>query len=281
MKTFTLNLDLNYEKLNLGGGHRASMDCFLPDNFDFSAGRKRPAIVIFPGGAYAGCSKREDQPIALRYLAEDFAAFVVQYSTAEDAAFPRCLFEALTAIKTVRENAEEWNIDPEKIAIIGFSAGGHLAASASAYWNSELARNALGDSELMKPNAAILSYPVISSGPWAHQGSIDNLLGPDASEEAKEQVSIEKQVTADFPPSFIWHTATDGLVPAMNSILLAQSLAKANVPYELHIYPLGPHGLSLADERTAKVNHPQYIVPRVIGWVEESLCFLKEAVFNK
>ena len=163
----------------------------------------------------------------------------------------------------------------------GFFAGGHLAASASAFWNAPFAKEALGDNEMLKPNAAILSYPVITSGPWAHQGSIDNLIGTDAGDELKELVSIEKQVSGDYPPTFLWHTATDAAVPAMNSLLMAQALAKANVPYELPIFPHGPHGLSLADERTAKPNHPQYVVPYVTRWVNDSITFLKEIAFKK
>ena len=278
MKVFTLNLDLDYEGLRLGGGHRATLDCYLPD-FYLPEARKRPAIVICPGGGYGHLSEREDEPIALEYMAADMAAFVLNYSIKPDAAFPRCLLEALCAIKTVRENAAYWDINPDQISIIGFSAGGHLAATAAAYWNSDIAKNTFGDTALCKVNAAILAYPVISSGPWAHSGSIVNLIGD--NEALMEAVSIEKQVTADYPPTFIWHTATDGLVPAMNSILMAQSLTEANIPYELHIYPEGPHGLSLADERTAKPDHHQYIVPRVVEWVDKSVSFLKEIAFKK
>lgn len=280
MKYLDIKLDLDYKKLQLGDGHQATMECYLPDDF-LSDKRKRPAIVVCPGGGYGHLSPREAEPIALQYLAADIAAFVLRYSIYPEAGFPRCVLEALSAIKTVRENADNWNIDVNKIAIIGFSAGGHLAASAGAFWNAPFAKECLGDTALLKPNAAILSYPVITSGPWAHQGSIDNLIGADASNELKELVSIEKQVSSDYPPTFLWHTATDGLVPAMNSLLMAQALAEKEIPYELHIYPQGPHGLSLADERTAKADHPQFIIPYVTHWVDDSIQFLKEIAFNK
>lgn len=280
MKHFEIKLDLDYEGLQLGDGHRATMECYLPANYDFSKDRKRPAVIIFPGGGYGHLSDREAEPIALQYAAADMAAFVLRYSVKPDAGFPRCVLEALTAIKTVRENAEEWNINPDKIAICGFSAGGHLAASAGAFWHAPFARESLGDNELLKPNAAILCYPVISSGPWAHSGSIVNLLGEDAAEELEEIVSIEKQITSAYPPTFLWHTATDQIVPVQNTLLMGKSLADAEVPFELHIYPMGPHGLALSDERTAKPNHPQYIVERPAQWVQDSLLFLKEIAFK-
>ncbi len=286
MEFFDLKLDLDYEGLNLGGGHRSWMTCYIPANFkEFSEGRTRPAVIICPGGGYGGRSNREAEPIALQYLAADMAAFVLHYSVKEDAGFPRSMFEALTAVKTVRKNAKEWNIDPNQIAILGFSAGGHLAASAAAFWHSDLAKKALGDNELYKINAAVLCYPVISSGPKAHRGSFDNLVGTDATAEQLELVSIEKQVTAQYPATFLWHTGTDGAVPVENSIYMAEALAREKILFELHIYPTGGHGLSLSDERTAKYEDGEYkmsmLEKRPRQWVADSILFLKETVFVK
>lgn len=281
MKYFELKLDLDYEKLQLGDSHRATLECYLPSNYEFSKDRKRPAMVICPGGGYAHLSDREAEPIALQYVAADMAAFILRYSVYPDSGFPRCVLEALCAIKTVRENASDWDIDPDKIGIVGFSAGGHLAASASAFWCAPFAGECLGDVSLLKPNAAILCYPVISSGSWAHSGSITNLIGEDVSDELMELVSIEKQVTSNYPPTFLWHTATDQVVPVQNTLLMGDALSAANIPFELHIYPMGPHGLALCDERTAKPNHPQYIVPLLGRWVSDSIRFLKEIAFNQ
>ena len=287
MKYFTLELDLDYKKLNLGDGHRAFIECYLPSNFQsFSAGIKHPAMIVCPGGGYEGLSKREDEPVALQYLAANYATFILNYSVAADAGFPRCLFEALTAIKTVREHAEEWEIDADKIAMVGFSAGGHLTATVGAYWNSTIAEEALGDTAQFKPNALVLSYPVITSGEWAHRGSFDCLVGEDASKDLLENVSIEKQVTASYPPTFLWHTATDGAVPVQNSILMANALADQEIPFELHIYPSGPHGLSLSDERTAKrengvIKHPEFCEIRPRRWLSDSLEFLSTIAFKK
>ena len=284
MEYFVLNLDLDYEGLQLGGGHRATMECFLPANFpEFSADRKRPAMIVCPGGGYRMRSSREAEPIALQYLAADMAAFVVHYSVDEDAAFPRCVLEALTAIKTVRENAEKWNINPDQIAISGFSAGGHLAASACAFWNADFAKKVFWDCALCKPNAGVLCYPVITSGPWAHLGSFNNLVGKEAPQELLDRVSIEKQVTESFPPSFIWHTGTDKTVPVNNSLFLAQSLAEQKVLFELHVYPTGDHGLALSDERTTRFVDGAYkknmLEKRPRAWVADSILFLKETVF--
>lgn len=284
MEYFVMDLPLDYEKFNLGGGHRATMECFLPANFpEFSADRKRPAMIVCPGGAYSMRSSREAEPIALQYVAADMAAFVVHYSVGEDAAHPRCALEALTAIKTVREHAEEWNINPDQIAISGFSAGGHLAASAAAFWNADFAKEVFGDCELCKPNAAVLSYPVITSGPWAHRGSFNNLVGKEATQEELDAVSIEKQITESFPPSFIWHTGTDAGVPVNNSLFLAQALAENKVLFELHVYPTGCHGLALSDERTARFKDGAYaanmLEKRPRAWIADSILFLKESVF--
>lgn len=280
MNYFKLDLDLDYEKFNLGGGHRATLDCYIPSNYEaIDIDRKRPAMIVFPGGGYSSCSSREAEPVALQYVAADMAAFVLDYSVKGDAGFPRCVLEALTAIKTVRENAEEWNIDPDKIAICGFSAGGHLAASAGAFWNADFAVKVFGDAELCKPNATVLCYPVITAGEWAHRGSFNRLVGEDATQEVLERVSIEKQVTEAFPPSFLWHTATDGSVPVMNSIMMAEEFAKKSITFELHIYPTGPHGLSLSDERTAHQRKEAHLEKRPRAWVADSILFLKETVF--
>lgn len=287
MECFKIDLDLDYEGLNLGGGHRAFMRCYLPSNFnEFSTGRKRPAVIVCPGGAYKMVSEREGEPIALQYTAADMAAFVVNYSVAEDAGFPRCLFEALTAVKTVRQNSADWNIDPDQIVILGFSAGGHLAASAGAFWHTAFVREALGENDLLKPNGVILGYPVITSGPYAHRGSFHNLIGADAPESLLAQVSLEKQVTDAYPPTFLWHTGTDDGVPVQNSLLMASALAEHHILFELHIYPTGVHGLALSDKRTAALdkegNYKSIMCePRPRQWVADSISFLRNSLFTK
>ncbi len=260
--------------------------CYLPSNFnDIEPERKRPAVIVCPGGAYSICSNRESEAIALQYVAQDMAAFVLIYSVRKNAAFPRCTMEALTAIKTVRENSEKWNIDPDCIAILGFSAGGHLAGTAGFYWNSPMAEQTFGEKKSCKPNAAVLCYPVISNDDHPHLGSFRHLLGNDATTTEMEAISIEKQVSDEYPPTFLWHTATDTTVPPQNSLVMAKALADHGVPFELHIYPTGRHGLGLSDERTAAckdgVPDNTLLVERPRQWVHDSVRFLKEVAFQK
>ncbi|MBQ7935410.1 MAG: alpha/beta hydrolase [Clostridia bacterium] len=274
-------IDLKSDK-----GMQPELYCYIPANYpDLDANRKRPAVIVCPGGAYRICSNREAECVALQYVAQDMAAFVLYYSVKnESAAFPRCTMEALTAIKTVRENSENWNIDPNKIAILGFSAGGHLAASTGIFWNADFSKDAFGNCELCKPNAAILCYPVISDDEHPHLGSFRHLLGNDASKKEMDRLSIEKHVTADYPPTFLWHTATDTTVPVQNSIVMAKMLADHGVPFELHIYPTGRHGLSLADERSAPhpegIVSPTHVEERPRQWVADSISFLKDIAFK-
>ncbi len=267
-------------------GMSPELHCYIPSNYEeIEINRKRPAIIVCPGGAYRGCSERESEAIALQYLAADMAAFILYYSAGlGKATFPRCTLEALSAIKTVRENSEEWNVDPQKIAILGFSAGGHLAASTGAFWNSELSKEHFEDYQLCKPNATVLCYPVITGGEFAHLGSMHSLFGYEVTQEQRDSVSIEKLVTESYPPTFLWHTATDKGVPVQNSLLMATALAIHHIPFEIHVYPTGVHGLGLADERTAKhengIPARHLLEARPRRWVKDSISFLKDVAFQ-
>ena len=214
--------------------------------------RKRPAIVVCPGGGYAGVSDREALPIAFSFLGQDFSAFVLTYSVAPHK-YPTQLLEVSAAIAYIRENAEAYHIDADKIIVIGFSAGGHLAASIGTLWNADVVTDTLKIKKgANKPNGLILSYPVITSGDAAHKGPFVNLIGEEAeNKELYDYLSLEKRVTADTMPTFLWHTANDGAVPVENSLLFASALQKHKVPFELHIFPDGVHGLSLCNEITA------------------------------
>ncbi|MBS7298003.1 MAG: alpha/beta hydrolase [Eubacteriales bacterium] len=246
----------------------------IDDNSCFEGGRKRPAIVVCPGGGYAFCSNREAEPIALQYMAAGYSAFVLDYTVAPTAGYPEPQKDAFNAIKLIREHADEWGIYKEKIAVIGFSAGGHVAASVATLWDEEPFKCYNG---INKPNAAILSYPVISSDPAiAHMGSFDNLCGDDA--ELKKKLSLETRVTDKTPPCFIWHTFEDTCVPVENSLRFAEALKKAGGSCEMHIYPHGPHGLSLANSDTAMAE--EHIYEDVQEWVRLSVRWLNE-LFDK
>ena len=211
---------------------------------------KRPVIVVCPGVGYEFTSDREAEPIAIKFSAMGYHAVVLRYFVAPDR-YPTQLLQLGSLVKYLKQNAEEYHVDPEKIFIAGFSAGGHLAASYGVFWDKEEPWNQIGaTNEELKPAGLILNYPVITSGEYAHHGSFQNLLG-ERYEELKEFMSLEKQVSKNTPPTFMWHTFTDTTVPVENSMLFFSALRKCGVPTEMHIYPCGGHGLSLANRETS------------------------------
>lgn len=213
---------------------------------------RRPAVLILPGGGYEYCSQREGEPAAVQFLAAGYQAFVLEYSTAEHAANWQPMIDAARAIVWMRSHAGALGLLPDKIAVCGFSAGGHLAAGTAILWDAGPVQAALGaDAGQNRPDAVVLSYPVVTSGPYGHQGSFDCIAGGDAA--LRRQFSLEKQVRPGLPPFFIWHTVTDGTVPVENSMLLAAALRKNQVPFELHLMADGRHGMSLC---TAEVHDP-------------------------
>ena len=221
---------------------------FIPKNYDeYCKDRRRPAVVILPGGGYIHTSEREATPVAVEFLSCGAAAFVLHYSIAPDR-YPISLCQVYAAIRQIRENADEWNVDHNRITVVGFSAGGHLAASSGVLWSSEVARKHGFDSESHKPNGMILCYPVITSGERAEKGSFGNLLGENPDPDVLEYLSLEKRVSSDTPKAFIWHTYDDVCVHVANSMLFANALIENNVPVELHVYPHGDHGLCLANK---------------------------------
>lgn len=212
----------------------------------------RPLVLICPGGAYAYTSEREGDPLAMEFLAMGYHAAVLKYSCAP-AVYPTALTELAYSILLIREKAGEWHVAPDRILVLGCSAGGHLAASMGVFWKESFLGEALGlkaeQQKLLRPDGMILCYPVITSGEFAHRGSILNLLG-DREQELKAKMSLENQVDSDTPPVFIWHTYTDEAVPAENSLLFVNALRRAGVPAEFHLYPRGGHGLALASRLT-------------------------------
>lgn len=208
----------------------------------------RPAVVVCPGGGYVFRSDRETDPVALRFCAAGYQTFVLRYSTAEEAGTPlgiKPLTDLSCAVAAVRSSAREWGVDPEKIAVCGFSAGGHLAASLGVHWDSpRLRAAALFKRGENRPNALVLCYPVISAGEYAHRGSIKNLAGENAEDAAF--FSLENHIDGDrTPPAFLWHTVEDDAVSVENALLFASGLRRAGVPFEMHLYESGGHGMSV------------------------------------
>lgn len=245
-----------HEEINLhlpGSAPYAHIKTYLIAHSEEIGITQRPLVVICPGGGYCFTSEREGEMFALKWNAYGYHAIVLWYSVAP-AVYPAALLELAETVKLARENAANWHIDKDHIFLQGSSAGGHLAASYGMFWKKPFLAETVGtDTEMLRPNGMILNYPVITSGAYAHVESFQNLLGEEY-EARKEELSLENQVNADTPPTFLWHTNEDTLVPAENSLLLALALRKANIPVELHLYGKGGHGLSLANELTRNAN---------------------------
>lgn len=255
-------------------GAEASLTGYLRNHTpDFGLQTPQPAVIICPGGGYEHVSSREGEPVALRLLAAAIPAFVLTYSVAP-AKYPTALSQLAGAVAFVRSHSKEWQIDPDKIIVAGFSAGGHLAASlGTKWWREDL--QALGfDPQQIRPNGLLLSYPVITAGEHAHRGSFTALLGAAADEETLLIHSLERQVTKETPPTFIWHTVADQAVPVENTLLFMTALQKQAIPFEAHLFPEGQHGLSLADETTG--NQQFASEPHVAGWFELAVSWIKD-----
>ncbi|MBO7408054.1 MAG: alpha/beta hydrolase [Clostridia bacterium] len=217
----------------------------------------RPMVVVLPGGGYVGTSDREAEPVALAYAAAGFNTAVVRYSVGQDAVWPNPQADVSAALKYIRDNAARFLTDPRKIALCGFSAGGHLAASLGVHWDDNDIRRAAGISgEENRPDALVLCYPVINdAGLFADPRMMGLLLRGCENEEARaklfEYVCCDRYVDrSKTPPTFIFSTWEDNLVPIANSLDFAAALNKAGVPAEVHIFQTGAHGMSLGDFRT-------------------------------
>lgn len=221
----------------------ARMQVYILDTPGASNGlkiKKRPLVLLCPGGGYCKTSYREGEPLAIYFMSKGYHACVLRYSVAP-ARFPVQILEIEQAMNIILNHAEEWNVDMSSVFMHGASAGGHLAASYAALLDSKWLNSPV------RPAGLLLSYPVITSDePYGHQDSFHHLLGEHYGE--KEFLSIEKIVTDTMPPTFIWHTEEDQTVPFENSLLMTDTLKKKGVPVELHVFPKGEHGLSLANE---------------------------------
>lgn len=209
----------------------------------------RPAALILPGGGYQYCSDREGEPVALAYLAAGYNAFVLRYTTGPDCPLDKALADAQAALAYLRAGAGELHIDPDKIAAVGFSAGGHLAA-------------ALGTRSRLRPNALVLGYAVTLGATWAPFGR-------------KDEPDLGGLVDAETPPAYIFATQGDTLVPVANSLAFAQALAAQDIPFSLHIFPTGEHGLSLAQPTTCG-GEAGRVNAEAAAWLPGSLQFLQK-----
>lgn len=249
-------------------GYTPTLTTYILDNTGLAVS-KRPAVLVCPGGGYSGCAPIEAEPVAMRFLAAGFNAFVLRYSV-YPSRYPKALEEVSKSVEMIREHADEWGIEKDKIAVCGFSAGSHLACSLGVFWNQEPIKT---ENEANKPNAMILSYPVITSGEKAHRGSFNNLCGDD--KELVEKMSLEKQVNKDTPKTFLWHTFSDAGVPVENSLLFANALREHDIPFEMHIYPEGRHGLSIVNKEVG-LGDDEKVSRNAKGWIDLACSWLKE-----
>lgn len=231
----------------------------------FTSQTRKPAVIVCPGGAYQTCPRHSEEgdPVAMAFAIDGYQAFVLEYSVETRAPKGKTQFPAQTldygkAIMTIREHADEWNIDVEKISIIGFSAGGHMCGTIATHWNDGLLAETFGvPSQYFKPLCAILIYPIADyvlqeefckSFPTPMltpemNATVFGVREPD--DKALEDASPARHVTKDCPPVFLAAAQDDGLVSAENSLQMAQALQKAGIPYELHMFQYGDHGFSL------------------------------------
>jgi len=219
---------------------RPHMITAIPARTD--AAGPRPAILVLPGGAYARQADHEAEPVAEWLASLGIHAFVLRYRVAPDR-HPAPLEDAKEAMLFIRSGPHGLDVDHKRVGVLGFSAGGHLAATLS---TATITGNRDLDVDAAVPDLSILCYPVVSMAQDMHQGSVDNLLGDLPPSDLLVALSAELNVTARTPPAFLWHTADDDAVPVANSLNYAKALIAAGVPAELHVFPAGRHGLGLA-----------------------------------
>lgn len=279
------------------------------DSPELMNGRGRGAVLVCPGGGYFYCSDREGEPVALAFAAQGYHAFVLRYSVyshnrgrntmeniipdlsapwtaGEGNAHPGPMRDIGKAMLFIKEHAEEWHIDPDKIAICGFSAGGHNCAMYSVYYNKPVITEYLGiEPAGIKPAASIIAYPLSDffevmkypDHPTAEMwgGFIRSFIGENQTDdEFLRKLSPCMLVDEDTPPMFLWTTAADQLVDPMHTLKLAYALEEKNIPYELHIFEEGRHGLSLATQESA--SGKDQIQPDVAVWIQLADTWLKK-----
>ncbi|MBO4979167.1 MAG: alpha/beta hydrolase [Clostridia bacterium] len=238
---------------------------------------KSDAMLVIPGGGYNHiCADREGESVAMAFAARGIHCFVLTYSLGEKAKFPRPLLEASLAMAYIHGHAEEYGIDPARIFVCGFSAGGHLAASLGTRWHTDEVNGAIdipfGSN---RPCGMLLCYPVLSYMPDIKQGTFEKVFG--TSEPTREQIefcSPDRNLSREhLPPAFLWQTANDPAVNIKNTLRMATALSEVGAPFEVHIFPNGPHGMALATDVTAP--KPMYANPRIAQWVDLAFSWMK------
>ena len=272
MKSFEVDLKKEY------GTEGGKLTAILNENIydDPVANEKwtRPAVIVVPGGAYWMVSNREGEPVATAFLSRGFQTFILTYLTASNGeyAYPEQLTELAAAADYVKKHAKELHVNADEVFAVGFSAGGHLTADLAVEWQN--IEEITGKKLDCKPTAVGLSYPVISEK-TAYKGSHENLLQgytQEAKAELLKRLNLDEAISDQTPPAFIWTTAEDNVVPSENSLMYALQLAKRKIPYELHVYPQGYHGLSTCDGEMSS-EHKRF--KRNAHWLDDCASFFR------
>ena len=238
--------------------------------------RRFPAVLILPGGAYQWVSPREAEPVAMRFVSRGFSCFILNYSCAP-AHFPVALREAAMAMRYIRSQADNLHIDPGHVAALGFSAGGHLCGTLGTLFDGDEVKD-IAPAEVIRPDALVLCYPVSASYGRTHEDSFTNLCESDGA--LKDRLSLDRLVRRDMMPVFLWHTRTDDSVPVEGSMRLATALAERDVPFSLHVFAQGRHGLATADDLVYRRDDLPPVSDGVRDWPELAIRFLWEQGFH-
>ena len=229
---------------------------------------KYPAFVICPGGAYEMLADTEADPVAEQFFAAGLNVFILEYGVGENAKDFGPLIQLASTIAHIRSCSEELCTEKYQIAVCGFSAGGHLAASGGTLFNEPRFLEKYTGSGDIRPDAMILSYPVITSDEFAHVGSIENVSADKRGGDTYNWFGLDRHVDDQTPPTFLWHTAEDSIVPVENSLRMALALSAAGVPFEMHIFPFGEHGLSVCSRTIGRISeHNAQWVDLCIRWL--------------
>lgn len=250
---------------------KCTLTAYVPEDNPEKKPETLPALLVIPGGGYGMVSAREGEPLALEFYNRRYVTFVLKYNVAPAVKHPIPLIQAACAVDYIRKNAAKLHVNG-KVFAMGFSAGGHLAGTLADYWHSIPYEGYIKAKPDSKIDGVALCYAVLSGDrEIAHEGSFANLLGKqyDENDADVQALSIEKHVSELNPPAFFWHTADDSCVNCINTLVTAAAYARLHIPFEVHVYPHGVHGLSVCDERVDTVNE------RAAAWVGECDKFFK------
>jgi acetyl esterase/lipase len=265
------------EKIDLYGDHRVMLYTYVqkwttvPGHYPGRGG-----VLVLPGGGYRFLGVSEGEPVAAAFAAAGYNAYLLRYSIGEHAVFPNSVADTCRALKLIRSRAEDWNQDPDKLAVCGFSAGGHVAACAGTMWNRQ---DVLEASDCTgtegKPNAMILGYPCITVDIEGQGDMYAQLAGKRSLEELREIASAEKWVGPHTPPTFLWNIYRDKIVPVEHGLKLLTALAEQNIPFECHTYMEGNHAGAL-NTPASSLGDPVRENPHVARWFQDCVEWLAQ-----